>query len=105
MLVCAALVPALTDLPLCRLGGKLLPAFAWLPQLFSNEIAFWARVNALILLAVTRLSGSPAGPLLRQPRRTQAPAAAPFALAVRRWRRSDSTSTRTSASGSSRSSR
>jgi len=79
-LVFGALVPALTYLPLCRLGGAWLPASAWLPQLFSNEIAFWALCNALIILAVTRLSGSPAGSLLRQPLHALALAAATFAL-------------------------
>jgi pimeloyl-ACP methyl ester carboxylesterase len=76
-----ALVPALTYLPLCRLGGALLPASPWLPQLFSNEIAFWALCNALIVFAVTRLSGSAAGALLRQPLRALGLAAATFALA------------------------
>jgi pimeloyl-ACP methyl ester carboxylesterase len=76
-----ALVPALTYLPLCRLGGQLLPASAWLPQAFSNEVAFWAVCNALIILAVTWLSRSPTGPLLRQPLRTLALAAATVALA------------------------
>jgi pimeloyl-ACP methyl ester carboxylesterase len=80
-LVFAALVPALTYLPLCRLGGAWWPASAWLPQLFSNEIAFWALGNALIILAAARLSGSPAGPLLRQPWHALALAAATFALA------------------------
>jgi pimeloyl-ACP methyl ester carboxylesterase len=80
-LVFGALVPALTYLPLCRLGGSLLPASAWMPQLFSNEIAFWALCNALIIAAVMRLSGSPAGPLLRQPLRALALAAATFVVA------------------------
>ncbi|MEO8057686.1 MAG: alpha/beta fold hydrolase [Burkholderiales bacterium] len=80
-LVFGALVPALTFLPLCRLGGDLLPASSWLPQLFSNELAFWALCNTLIIFVVMRLSGSPAGPLLRQPLRALGLAAATFALA------------------------
>jgi pimeloyl-ACP methyl ester carboxylesterase len=80
-LIFGAGVPALTFLPLCRLGGALLPASPWLPQLFSNEIAFWALCNALIVFAVAWLTGAPASPLLRQPLRALALAAATFALA------------------------
>ncbi|MCW5657626.1 MAG: alpha/beta fold hydrolase [Burkholderiaceae bacterium] len=80
-LVFGALVPALTFLPLARLGGALLPASPWLPQLFTNEIAFWALCNAVIILAASRLTGSMGGPLLRQPLRTLGIAAATVAIA------------------------
>jgi len=79
-LVFGAAVPALTFLPLCRLGGTLLPASAWLPQQFTNEIAFWALCNAVIILAAWRLTGPAAGPLLRQPLRALAIAAATFSI-------------------------
>lgn len=75
-----AIVPALTFLPLSRLGGTILPASAWLPQQFTNEIAFWALCNAVIILAATRLTGPSAGPLLRQPLRALAIAAATFSI-------------------------
>jgi pimeloyl-ACP methyl ester carboxylesterase len=80
-LVFGAVVPALTFLPLTRLGGALLPASSWLPQLFTNEIGFWALCNAVIILAASRLTGSTAGPLLRQPLRALGIAAATFAIA------------------------
>lgn len=56
--IASALVPALTFLPLCRLGGDLLPASTLLPSLFVNEIAFWALGNALIALIVLRVVGT-----------------------------------------------
>ncbi|MBI5721394.1 MAG: alpha/beta fold hydrolase [Burkholderiales bacterium] len=80
-LVFGAAVPALTFLPLCRLGGDLLPASAWLPQLFSNEIAFWALCNALIVFIASRLTGLSAGGPASQPLRALGLAAATFALA------------------------
>lgn len=80
-LVFGAVVPALTFLPLTRLGGTLLPASSWLPQLFTNEIGFWALCNAVIILAAARLTGSTAGPLLRQPLRSLGIAAATIAIA------------------------
>jgi hypothetical protein len=80
-LIFGAAVPALTFLPLCRLGGTLLPASPWLPQLFSNEIAFWALCNALIVFAASRFTAAPAGRFVRQPLRTLALAAATFGLA------------------------
>lgn len=79
-LVFGAVMPALTFLPLSRLGGTLLPASAWLPQQFTNEIAFWALCNAVIILAASRLTGPAAGPLLRQPLRALAIAAATFSI-------------------------
>lgn len=79
-LIFGAVVPALTFLPLSRLGGALLPASAWLPQQFTNEIAFWALCNALIILVAARLTGSTAGPLLRQPLRALGIAAATVAI-------------------------
>lgn len=55
-LVAGALIPAVTYLPLARLGGELLPATPWFPQLFSNELAFWALSNAAIVLVLTYVS-------------------------------------------------
>ena len=66
-LVFGAVVPALTFLPLSQLGGALLPPSGWLPQQFTNEIAFWALCNAMIILAAARLTGSTASPMVRQP--------------------------------------
>jgi hypothetical protein len=57
-LVLGALVPAATFLPLCRLGGMVLPASPLFPQLFSNEVAFWvAGDNHLDRLTTTILAG------------------------------------------------
>ncbi|HJV69645.1 alpha/beta hydrolase family protein [Ideonella sp.] len=83
-LLFGAVVPALSFLPLCRLGGVLLPASPWLPQLFSNEIAFWALGNALIVLVAARLTRAPGaslGPLVTQPLRALSFAATVFVLA------------------------
>lgn len=80
MLVFGAVVPALTFLPLSRLGGDLLAASAWLPQRFNNEIAFWALCNAVIILAAAQLTGPTAGSLLRQPLRALAIAAATVSI-------------------------
>jgi pimeloyl-ACP methyl ester carboxylesterase len=80
-LIFGAAVPALSFLPLCRLGGALLPASPWLPQLFTNEIAFWALCNGLIVLAASRLATAPASRLIRQPLHALAFAATTFALA------------------------
>lgn len=60
VVIASALVPALTFLPLCRLGGELLPASTFLPSLFVNEIAFWALGNAVIALVALRVAGTQA---------------------------------------------
>lgn len=80
-LALGALVPALTFLPLTRMGGALLPATPLLPQAFSNEIAFWAVCNALIVLAASFVPGTPKARAFDQPMRALALAAGTFALA------------------------
>jgi len=76
-----ALIPAITFLPLTRLGGALLPATPLLPQAFTNEIGFWALVNAAIVLLASRLPGTPKARALDQPLRAVALAASTFAAA------------------------
>lgn len=76
-----ALIPALTYLPLTRLGGYLLPATSWLPQAFSNEIMFWALCNGLIAYVLARFSGAPRASVLDQPLRSLGIAASTFAVA------------------------
>lgn len=80
-LVLGALVPAATFLPLTRLGGALLPASPLVPQLFTNEIAFWALANAALIFAASFLPGTPKAPGFVQPLRSLALAAATFAMA------------------------
>ncbi len=53
-----AFIPALTFLPFCRIGGELLPATSLLPQQFSSEVAFWAVLNAIIIIILTRFQGA-----------------------------------------------
>jgi pimeloyl-ACP methyl ester carboxylesterase len=76
-----ALMPALTYLPLTRLGGELLPATSWLPQAFSNEILFWALCNGLIAHLLARFSKALPAPALDQPLRSLGIAASTFAIA------------------------
>jgi hypothetical protein len=80
-LALGALVPALTFLPFARLGGALLPASTWLPQLFTNEIAFWALANALIIFGASYLPGTPKARLIDQPLRALALAASTVVIA------------------------
>ena len=48
-LILGAALPAVTLLPFFQLGGRWLPPSQWLPQAFTNEIATWAVLNALVL--------------------------------------------------------
>jgi pimeloyl-ACP methyl ester carboxylesterase len=77
--VLGVLVPALTYLPLCRLGGELWPPSAWAPQAFSNEVVFWALCNAAWIALVSRCCGAPRMAALDQPLRAFALAATVFA--------------------------
>jgi len=56
-LIAGALIPAVTYLPFTRLGGEFLPATSLFPQLFSNELAFWALSNAVIVLVLAKIFG------------------------------------------------
>lgn len=54
-----ASLPVATFFPLFGLAEKILPANVWLPQLVTNQIAFWALVNtALGSIAITLLTSS-----------------------------------------------
>jgi pimeloyl-ACP methyl ester carboxylesterase len=54
-LIVGALIPAVTFLPLTRLGGDLIPVNSFLNQQFNNEIIFWAVLNALIILLLSKV--------------------------------------------------
>jgi pimeloyl-ACP methyl ester carboxylesterase len=48
----SAFVPVLSYYLFFSWGAQLLPASAWLPQTITSQIAFWAVLNGLIVLAV-----------------------------------------------------
>lgn len=50
-------VPAITLLPFFQIGSWLLPASAWLPQSFTNEIVTWAVLNGLVVLGLQYAPG------------------------------------------------
>ncbi|QUX96769.1 alpha/beta hydrolase [Marinomonas sp. CT5] len=56
-LLIGALIPAITFLPLTRLGGELIPVNGLFNQQFNNEISFWAVINALIILILAKIFG------------------------------------------------
>ncbi len=76
-----AFIPALTFLPFCRIGGELLPATSFLSQQFSSEVAFWAVLNAIIIIVLTRFQGAGKAWPQAQPIRAAALALTTFAIA------------------------
>lgn len=76
-----AFIPALTFLPFCRIGGELLPATPFLPQQFSSEVAFWAVLNAVIIMILMRLQGAGKAWPQAQPIRAAVLALTTFAIA------------------------
>jgi hypothetical protein len=53
-LLVAALLPALTLIPFCELGHRLLPATSWHPQALTNEVVFWVILQAILFSAMSR---------------------------------------------------
>jgi dienelactone hydrolase len=58
-LVIGALLPAVTLFPFFQLGSTFLPASKLFPQAFTNEIIVWALLNAVLLVGLSFLPGSP----------------------------------------------
>ncbi|MGM0633173.1 MAG: alpha/beta hydrolase family protein [Pseudomonadota bacterium] len=61
--VLSAIIPVATFYLSFRWGGQLLPASTLLPQAITNQIAFWAVVNAVLLTGLGRLLPATTNPL------------------------------------------
>ncbi len=54
-LAVGTLIPAITFLPFCRLGGDLIPVNGVLSQQFVSELCFWVLLNVVIILSLAKV--------------------------------------------------